>query len=50
MDCLRALSGYVKLAFRKNMRYVFNLDTLVYIVKGGESEKTTRFVGGIHQE
>ena len=35
------------LAIRKNMRYVFTLDTLEYLVKGGRVSKTAGFIGGL---
>lgn len=35
------------LAIRKNMRYVFTIDTLEYLVKGGRVSKTAGFIGGL---
>jgi len=35
------------LAIRQNMRYVFTLDTLEYLVKGGRVSKTAGFIGGL---
>ena len=35
------------LAIRKNMRYVFTMDTLEYLVKGGRLSKTAGFIGGL---
>jgi DegV family protein with EDD domain len=35
------------LAIRKNMRYVFTLDTLEYLVKGGRVSKPAGFIGGL---
>lgn len=35
------------LLFRKSMRYVFTLDTLEYLVKGGRVSKTAGFIGGL---
>jgi len=35
------------LAIRKNMRYVFTLDTLEYLVKGGRMSKPAGFIGGL---
>jgi len=32
---------------RKNMRYIFTLDTLEYLVKGGRVSKSTGFIGGL---
>ena len=35
------------LAFRQKMRYVFTLDVLDYLVKGGRVSKTAGFIGGL---
>jgi len=35
------------LAIRHKMRYVFTLDTLEYLVKGGRVSKTAGFIGGL---
>ena len=35
------------LLIRKSMRYVFTLDTLEYLVKGGRVSKTAGFIGGL---
>lgn len=35
------------LAIRNNMRYVFTLDTIEYLVKGGRVSKTVGFIGGL---
>lgn len=35
------------LKLRKNMRYVFTLDTLEYLVKGGRVSKSAGFIGGL---
>ncbi|KUO74426.1 MAG: EDD domain protein [Desulfosporosinus sp. BRH_c37] len=35
------------LAIRKNMRYVFTLDTLEYLVKGGRVSKAVGLIGGL---
>jgi len=35
------------LDYRKNMRYVFTLDTLEYLVKGGRVSKPVGFLGGL---
>lgn len=35
------------LEIRKNMRYVFTLDTLEYLVKGGRVSKTAGLIGGL---
>ena len=35
------------LEIRANMRYVFTLDTLEYLVKGGRVSKTAGFIGGL---
>lgn len=35
------------LNIRDHMRYVFTLDTLEYLVKGGRVSKTTGFIGGL---
>ena len=35
------------LEYRKNMRYVFTLDTLEYLVKGGRVSKPAGFIGGL---
>lgn len=35
------------LQLRNQMRYIFTLDTLEYLVKGGRVSKTTGFIGGL---
>lgn len=35
------------LGLRDNMRYIFTLDTLEYLVKGGRVSKTAGFIGGL---
>jgi len=35
------------LAIRKNMRYIFTLDTLEYLVIGGRASKAAGFIGGL---
>ncbi|MDP4159338.1 MAG: DegV family protein, partial [Bacillota bacterium] len=35
------------ISIRNNMRYVFTLDTLEYLVKGGRVGKTAGFIGGL---
>ena len=35
------------MSIRNNMRYVFTLDTLEYLIKGGRVSKTAGFIGGL---
>lgn len=44
-DTLQAVDQILEL--RDKMRYVFTIDTLEYLVKGGRASKTAGFVGGL---